>query len=105
MRHREPREKAGNFNVTLSQRCRAKLERLRDGSGRRSLANVIEYLIERENERAPEWNVLPVSGKQPSESPDTGETCNPATPGEASTAAVAQTDNWPTPYGPGATSH
>jgi len=28
----------------------------------------------------------------------------PATPGEASTAAVAQTDNWPTPYGPGATS-
>jgi len=44
------------LRVTPDQK--AKLERMRKGSGRRSLQNVVEIIIVTADENAPEWNLI-----------------------------------------------
>jgi hypothetical protein len=51
--------KAKFFTVNINARLRPKLERMRVGSARSSLPNVIETLIELADENAPEWNLVP----------------------------------------------
>ena len=44
------------LRITSDQK--AKLERMRRGSGRRTVQNVVEILIVTADENAPEWNLI-----------------------------------------------
>jgi hypothetical protein len=52
------------LRVTPDQK--AKLERMRKRSGRRSIQNVVEIIIATADESAPEWNIIP----QPTPAPE-----------------------------------
>lgn len=45
--------------IRVSREQQEKLERMRAGSGRPSIQNVIEVLVALADETAPEWNIVP----------------------------------------------